>query len=54
MKKVMLSDSKKDLQDKLNQIFDKIVQEFDLTRKADIIWQQKRDEFIDIIKRTTV
>lgn len=38
----MLSDSKIDLQDKLNQLYDKIVQELDLTRKADIIWQQKK------------
>lgn len=35
-----------ELQDKLNQLYDKIVDEFGLTKKADIIWQQKRDSFI--------
>lgn len=35
-----------ELQDKLNQLYDKVVSEFGLTKKADIIWQQKRDSFI--------
>ena len=48
---IKLSDSDIDLQDKLNQLYDKIVQEFGLTRKADIIWQQKRDSFITEIHK---
>lgn len=36
-----------EVQDKLNQLYDKIVAEFGLTRKSDIIWQQKRDSFIN-------
>ena len=35
-----------ELQDKLNQLYDKVVSEFGITKKADIIWQQKRDTFI--------
>ena len=35
-----------EVQDKLNQLYDKIVDEFAITKKADIIWQQKRDSFI--------
>lgn len=47
---IKLSDKDMDLQDKLNQLYDKIVQEFGLTRKADIIWQQKRDAFIAAVR----
>lgn len=36
-----------ELQDKLNQLHDKIVSEFDLIKRADIIWQQRRDSFIE-------
>lgn len=39
-----------ELQDKLNQLHDKIVDEFKLTKKADIIWQQKRDLFISRVQ----
>ena len=39
-----------ELQDKLNQLYDKVVLEFDLTKKADIIWQQKRDSFLKEIQ----
>ena len=51
---IKLADRDIDLQDKLNQLYDKIVQEFGLIRKADIIWQQKRDAFIDTIRKTIV
>lgn len=42
-----------ELQDKLNQLYDKIVDEFAITKKADIIWQQKRDSFIKNIQQTS-
>ncbi len=40
-----------ELKDKLNQLYEKIVCEFDLTKKTDIIWEQKRDRFIREIKQ---
>ena len=40
-----------ELQDKLNQLYAKVVSEFHITKKADIIWQQKRYSFIDEIAR---
>ncbi len=35
-----------ELKDKLNQLYNKIVKEFGITKKADIIWEKKRDSFI--------
>lgn len=35
-----------EVKDKLNQLYDKIVVEFGIAKKADIIWEQKRDRFI--------
>lgn len=35
-----------EVKDKLNQLYTYIVEEFSLTKKADIIWEQKRDQFI--------
>lgn len=43
-----------ELKDKLNQLYDKIVKEFDMTKKADIIWEQKRDSFIREVQQATV
>ena len=40
-----------ELQDKLNQLYDKVVSEFDLIKKADIIWQQKRDSFLKEVQQ---
>ena len=40
-----------ELQDKLNQLYGKVVTEFGLTKKADIIWQQKRDSFIKDVQQ---
>lgn len=48
---IKLDGQKLELQDKLNQLYDKIVSEFGLVRKADIIWQQKRDAFIKDIQQ---
>ena len=43
-----------ELKDKLNQLYDKIVKEFNLTKKADIIWEQKRNSFIKEILQMSV
>lgn len=48
---IKLDSQRLELQDKLNQLYDKIISEFGLVRKADIIWQQKRDAFIDDIQQ---
>ena len=48
---IKLDIEEKELQDKLNQLYEKIVREFALSRKADIIWQQKRDSFIKDIQQ---
>lgn len=40
-----------ELQDKLNQLYDKVVSEFGLIKKADIIWQQKRDSFLKEVQQ---
>lgn len=42
-----------DLKDKLNQLYDIFVDEFSLHKKASILWEQKRDSFIDAIHRMT-
>ena len=43
-----------ELKDKLNQLYDKIVKEFDMTKKADIIWEQKRDSFIKEVQQAAM
>lgn len=43
-----------ELKDKLNQLYDKIVKEFYMTKKADIIWEQKRDSFIREVQQVVV
>ena len=50
---IKLDGKQLELQDKLNQLYDKIVGEFGLTKKADIIWQQKRDSFIRELQQLT-
>lgn len=44
---IKLDDDEFDLKGKLNQLYDKIVVEFGLTKKTDIIWERKRDAFIN-------
>ena len=36
-----------EVKDKLNQLYARIVEEFGLRRKPDVVWEQKRDRFID-------
>ncbi len=51
---IKLDGAELELKDKLNQLYGKIVEEFSLTKKADIIWEQKRDAFIKEIQQTNV
>lgn len=39
-----------EVKDKLNQLHDKIVNEFRLMKKADIIWERRRDSFLEDIE----
>lgn len=48
---IKLDGEELELKDKLNQLHSKIVEEFGLTKKADIIWEQKRDAFISEVKQ---
>lgn len=43
---IKLDNDEAEVKDKLNQLYAKLINEFGLTRKADIIWEQKRDRFI--------
>lgn len=44
---IKLDNDRTEVQDKLNQLYDCLVKEFGLRKKNDIVWQQKRDRFID-------
>lgn len=48
---IKLDGTELELKDKLNQLYTKIVEEFNLTKKADIIWEQKRNAFINEIQQ---
>lgn len=48
---IKLDGEELELRDKLNQLYGKIIDEFGLTRKADIIWEQKRDAFINEVRQ---
>lgn len=48
---IKLDSEEHDLKDKLNQLYDKIAGEFNLTKKSSIIWEQKRDAFITDIQQ---
>lgn len=43
-----------EVQDKLNQLYSKIADEFELRKKSDIIWEQKRNRFIEDILQIPV
>jgi|GEM_PF-218134 len=47
---IKLDNDESEVKDKLNQLHSKIVDEFNLTRKPDIIWESKRDSFLASIK----
>ena len=46
-----MDNSRDEVKDKLNQLYDNIVEEFKLQKKKQIIWEGKRDNFIDEINR---
>lgn len=48
---IKLDGAELELKDKLNQLYDKIVEEFGVTKKADIIWEQKRNAFIAEVRQ---
>ncbi len=43
---IKLDNSVEEIKDKLNQLYDQIIEEFGLKRKKGIIWEKKRDAFI--------
>lgn len=47
---IKLDNDEVEVKDKLNQLYAKLIEEFGLTRKQDIIWEQKRDRFIREVK----
>ena len=48
---IKLDNNPIEVKDKLDQLYDQIADKFELRRKPNIIWQQKRDRFIeDILK----
>lgn len=51
---IKLDHDEVEVKDKLNQLYAKLIEEFGLTRKADIIWEQKRDRFIREIKEIVI
>lgn len=50
---IKLGNDEMEVKDKLNQLYGTVITEFGLTKKADIIWEGKRDRFIKEIKEIT-
>lgn len=46
---IKLDQSEDEVKDKLNQLYDQLVSEFGLKKKSDILWEKKRDSFINSI-----
>lgn len=44
---IKLDNDRIEVRDKMNQLYARIVEEFGLRKKADVVWEQKRDRFID-------
>ena len=44
---IKLDNDRVEVKDKLNQLYARIAKEFGLRRKPDVVWEQKRDRFID-------
>lgn len=44
---IKLDNDRLEVKDKLNQLYAQIAGEFGLRKKADVVWEQKRDRFID-------
>ncbi len=47
---IKLDNDETEVKDKLNQLYDTVIDEFGLTEKAAVVWEQKRDRFIKEIK----
>ena len=48
---IKLDNVEDEIKDKLNQLYDLIVAEFSLQKKATILWEQKRDSFIEGVQK---
>jgi len=48
---IKLDGDELEVKDKLNQLYTTMIEVFSLTRKAEIIWEKKRDAFIEGIKK---
>lgn len=48
---IKLDNDRQEVRDKLNQFYNNIVSEFGLSRLADILWEERRDAFIDEINK---
>ena len=46
---IKVDQSEDEVKDKLNQLYNQIVLEFGIKRKSDILWEKKRDSFINSI-----
>lgn len=46
---IKLDQLEDEVKDKLNQLYDQLVSEFGLKKKSDILWEKKRDSFINSI-----
>lgn len=51
---IRLDEEEFELKDKLNQLYYMIVEEFGIDKKTDIIWEKKRDSFIDEVRRLSI
>ena len=51
---IKLDNDEVEVKDKLNQLYETMVSEFGLTKKTNIIWEQKRDRFIREVKEIVV
>ena len=51
---IKLDNDETEVKDKLNQLYDTVIKEFRLTKKAAIVWEAKRDRFIKEVKEIIV
>ena len=51
---IKLDNDETEVKDKLNQLYDTVIREFGLTKKAAIVWEAKRDRFIKEVKEIIV
>lgn len=51
---IKLDNDETEVKDKLNQLYDTVIREFGLTKKAAVVWETKRDRFIKEVKEIVV